>query len=80
MPGTGRGLGPDGVLLVQSGSGAAASEAGDEFGGALAIGDLDGDRIADLAVGVAGETLRSAPAAGRVAVLPGGPGGTRRRP
>jgi hypothetical protein len=51
---------------------ASASESGDEFGGALAAGDFNGDGAADLAVGVPGENNF----AGVVQVLSGAsPGG-----
>ncbi|NBM15142.1 FG-GAP and VCBS repeat-containing protein [Streptomyces sp. GC420] len=55
-----------------------ASELGDEFGGALAIGDADGDRRPDLAVGAPGEDLGSdggGADAGAVTVLYGTPQG-----
>ncbi|GAA0949727.1 FG-GAP repeat protein [Actinocorallia libanotica] len=45
---------------------------GEGFGAALAVGDLDGDRCADLAVG--------APGAGTVRVYLGGAGGLRQGP
>ncbi len=47
------------------------SESGDQFGAALAAGDFDGDGIDDLAVGVPGEGLPRAPAAGAVTVFYG---------
>jgi alpha-tubulin suppressor-like RCC1 family protein len=48
-----------------------APESGDRFGAALAVGDLDGDGRADLAVGVPGENG----GAGAVHVLYGSPAG-----
>ncbi len=48
-----------------------ACEAGDAFGAALASGDFDGDRWPDLAVGVPGEAIGTASAAGAVNVLYG---------
>ncbi|MEE4419372.1 FG-GAP and VCBS repeat-containing protein [Streptomyces bugieae] len=55
------------------------SEPEDTFGGALAIGDVDGDHVGDLVVGAPGETLGSGTAAvksaGAVTVLRGSPGG-----
>lgn len=48
-----------------------ACEAGDAFGAALASGDFDGDRWPDLAVGVPGEAISTASAAGAVNVLYG---------
>lgn len=75
VPGTGRGLAATGTVIVQDGSGTEASGAGDAFGAALAIGDLDGDGTADLVIGVPGESLGARQGAGRVAVVPGGPSG-----
>jgi hypothetical protein len=46
-----------------------SAEAGDEFGSALATGDFNGDRYADLAIGIPGEDSE----AGAVSVLYGGP-------
>ncbi|UZJ32827.1 VCBS repeat-containing protein [Streptomyces endophytica] len=55
------------------------SEPEDTFGGALAIGDVDGDHVGDLVVGAPGETLGSGAAAvrsaGAVTVLRGSPDG-----
>ncbi|MEV4382736.1 FG-GAP repeat protein [Streptosporangium sp. NPDC049644] len=56
-----------------------ASRTGDAFGSALATGDFDGDRCADLAVGVS-EKDRSRPGAdgdGVVLLFHGSPGGLR---
>ena len=50
---------------------AGASEAGDGFGGAIAVGDLDGDGRADLVVGVPGESIGAVANAGLVVALPG---------
>ncbi len=46
-----------------------SAEPGDEFGSALATGDFNGDRYADLAIGIPGEDSE----AGAVSVLYGGP-------
>lgn len=46
------------------------TEAGDRFGAAVAIGDVSGDGIADLAVGAPGEAPNADPAGGAVYVLP----------
>ena len=56
-----------------------SAERGDRFGEALASGDFDGDGYADLAVGVPHEDVGSAPSAGVVQVLYGGPGGLTAR-
>jgi hypothetical protein len=52
-----------------------SSEDGDQFGFSLAVGDFDGNGYADLAVGVPYESLPSAPGAGGVNVIYGGPTG-----
>ncbi|RZD62059.1 hypothetical protein C0Q58_16540 [Streptomyces albidoflavus] len=57
------------------GSGQGASEAGDHFGASLAVGDLDGDGHADLAVGAPGEDINAAVDAGAVTLIPGSPTG-----
>jgi hypothetical protein len=54
-----------------------APETGDIFGFALAAADFNGDRRADLAVGLPGQRVNDRIGAGRVAVLYGGPGGLR---
>lgn len=51
--------------------GAGSSEAGDEFGAALAAGDFNGDGASDLAIGVPGEGFPRLPQAGLVHVVPG---------
>ena len=51
------------------------AEGSDRFGSALAAGDFNADRRADLAVGVPGETLGGAFGAGAVNVLYGSAGG-----
>ncbi|MET7451308.1 FG-GAP-like repeat-containing protein [Streptomyces sp. NPDC005574] len=52
-----------------------ADEPHDNFGGALAAGDVDGDRYPDLAVGANFESLGSADQTGSVWVLRGGASG-----
>ncbi|WP_161624811.1 FG-GAP and VCBS repeat-containing protein [Streptomyces spectabilis] len=65
--------------LTQSSAGVpGASETGDGFGSAVAIGDFDGDRRADLAVGVPGKTYDKDPylyGAGAVVYLRGSASG-----
>nr|WP_202538378.1 FG-GAP-like repeat-containing protein [Streptomyces sp. SID8379] len=52
-----------------------ASEKGDQFGGRLSTGDVNGDGYPDLAVGVPGEAIGSKAKAGAVVVLKGGKNG-----
>jgi len=47
------------------------SEAGDRFGGTLAMGDFDGDGDADVAIGSPGEAIGAESGAGMVTVFPG---------
>lgn len=47
------------------------AEANDRFGAAVAVGDIDGDGFADLAVGAPGETLKGRAGAGAVTVIHG---------
>ncbi|WP_030685609.1 FG-GAP-like repeat-containing protein [Streptomyces sp. NRRL B-1347] len=65
--------------LTQNSAGVpGTSETGDNFGSAVAIGDFDGDRRADLAVGVPGETYGKDPyvdSAGAVVYLRGSASG-----
>jgi hypothetical protein len=51
-----------------------APEAEDRLGAALAVGDFDGDGVDDLAIGVPGEAVGGAAAAGAVLVLYGDAG------
>ncbi|PRY32105.1 FG-GAP and VCBS repeat-containing protein [Pseudosporangium ferrugineum] len=66
FPGSADGLRASAVRhLNQSSAGVPGdAEAGDEFGGALAAGDINGDGRADLAVGLPGETIGTVPDAG----------------
>ncbi|MFD9462813.1 FG-GAP-like repeat-containing protein, partial [Streptomyces sp. NPDC060027] len=50
-------------------------EAGDRFGSAVAVGDVDGDRYADLVIGSGGEAIGSVKGAGSVTVVFGAKGG-----
>ncbi|MFF9485920.1 hypothetical protein [Streptomyces sp. NPDC014676] len=60
------------LVLTQDTAGVpGASETGDRFGGGVALGDVDGDGYADLAVGAAGENN----GAGAVTVLYGSASG-----
>ncbi|MGW7274391.1 FG-GAP-like repeat-containing protein [Streptomyces sp. NPDC054864] len=52
-----------------------ASEKGDQFGGRLSTGDVNGDGYPDLAAGVPGEAIGSKAKAGAVVLLKGGEDG-----
>jgi FG-GAP repeat len=65
--------------LTQSSKGVRGSNhAGDDFGAAVALGDLDRDGFADLVVGADGEDVGGHRDAGRVTVIYGGSTGYRR--
>ncbi|GAA5178689.1 hypothetical protein GCM10023322_06450 [Rugosimonospora acidiphila] len=53
------------------GSDGGASETGDAFGTAVAVGNFDKDGFADIAVGIPGEAPATAPAGGSIAIFPG---------
>ncbi|MEV6541003.1 VCBS repeat-containing protein [Streptomyces sp. NPDC051665] len=60
------------VQLTQDTAGVpGASEKGDEFGGALAVADLNRDGLADIVVGAPFESLAGKSQAGNVTVIPG---------
>jgi hypothetical protein len=54
------------------------SQAGDNFGAALAVGDFNGDGMTDLAIGTPGKTIGGAAGAGAVDVMYGTPVGLTR--
>lgn len=74
---TGVGLGTTGNQLLYQGNDGVAetSEAGDEFGFALAAGDFDCDGHDDLVIGIPGEASNDEEDAGIVLVLGGGADG-----
>lgn len=70
LHGSARGIGPaDDQLLSQRSRGAGIPESGDRFGRSLAAGDLDLDGVADLVVGIPGESVRNRDDAGALAVF-----------
>ena len=71
--GSADGLSGDGDQFLHQAVGDLATplETGDGFGGALAVGDLDGDGVDDLVVGVPGEDVAGVDDAGMVHVLYG---------
>ncbi|MCG5440312.1 FG-GAP-like repeat-containing protein [Micromonospora foliorum] len=77
IPGSGTGLVVDSAIhFNQDSPGVPDSPEGfDQFGGALAAGDINGDGREDLAVGAWGEAIGSKAMAGAVTVLFGGSAG-----
>jgi phosphodiesterase/alkaline phosphatase D-like protein len=71
--GSGSGLGSGSVVTQRDAGG--ANEASDQFGFALAAGDLNGDDKDDLAVGAPGEAPGSDPKSGAVFVFSGSSSG-----
>jgi hypothetical protein len=69
--------GPGTELTITQNTGAipGGSELGDAFGQDVALGDIDADGYADLAVGSPGEDLNGVADAGTVTVLHGSPAG-----
>jgi hypothetical protein len=69
-------LGTGHLQWTQDSTGIADSaETGDHFGAAVAVGDVNGDGVSDLIVGVPDEDVGAVVDAGAVHVLLGGPGG-----
>lgn len=64
---------PSGYWISQETSGGDPVEAGDQFGKALAAGDLDGDDYDDLVVGSPGEAPSSDPKSGALYLYAGTP-------
>lgn len=52
-----------------------AAETGDAFGSAVSLGDINGDRYADLAIGASGESIGTVATSGSVTVLYGSASG-----
>jgi hypothetical protein len=73
-PGSATGLGA-GKRLTQLNVTGSAAEAGDLFGAALAVGDLNGDKFADLIVGSPGEAIGTDKKSGGIAVFNGSAAG-----
>jgi hypothetical protein len=69
VPGAASGRAP-GFYRTQASAGDTA-EAGDNFGASVAVGNLDGDGFADIAVGAPNEALGSTTNAGTVSVFAG---------
>ncbi|MCM2577635.1 FG-GAP-like repeat-containing protein [Streptomyces meridianus] len=64
------------VTITQDSAGVpGASEEGDEFGSSVTLGDINGDGLADLAVGSRYESVGTAEYTGSVTVIPGAVGG-----
>jgi hypothetical protein len=59
-----------GFMLTQADAGG-SNDAGDEFGFAMATGDVDGDQFEDLIVGAPGDAPDGGPRSGSVCIYPG---------
>jgi hypothetical protein len=76
LKGTPEGPSTEQLAVSQETSGVPGNDQpGDEFGGTVTVGRLDGDRFADIVVGAPGEDEGS----GRVTVIRGGPEGHARK-
>ncbi len=69
--GSASGPSSNGALFLEASHLGASNDFLGNFGNALAIGDFDGDRIDDLAIGAPGETVGGKEGTGAVAVLYG---------
>ncbi|MCH7974979.1 MAG: FG-GAP repeat protein, partial [Bacteroidetes bacterium] len=70
--GTANGLeATDSQFWTQSSTGTGTNDQSDRFGFSLAVGNFDGDNYDDLAIGIRGEDIGGANAAGAVAVIYG---------
>ncbi|MCB9763601.1 MAG: FG-GAP repeat protein [Alphaproteobacteria bacterium] len=69
--GSASGVSTSGGALITEDDTSGASEAGDDFGAALAVGDFDRDGYDDLAVGVPGQDVGSKAGAGALRVFYG---------
>ncbi|KRV48509.1 hypothetical protein AQ490_24875 [Wenjunlia vitaminophila] len=63
------------AVFDQSTAGLGANEAGDQFGYAVSVGDVNGDGCQDIAVGLPGEDIGTATDTGSVALIRGRQGG-----
>ncbi|MFI9048449.1 FG-GAP repeat protein [Streptomyces sp. NPDC053427] len=63
------------TITQESGAVPGGSEKGDKFGYEVSLGDINGDGLQDLAIGVASETIDGVAEAGAVTVLRGSPSG-----
>jgi len=77
FPGSPTGLRIEGVQHLTENTGSVPGTAGqsDHFGNALAAGDITGDGLDDLAIGIPGKKVAGRDEAGAVVVLRGSPGG-----
>jgi hypothetical protein len=69
--GSAQGLGPEKIIYQDTSGVPGVDESGDNFGDALAIGDVTGDGYPDLAIGVSGEDVGAIDTAGGAVLLRG---------